>query len=172
VGTFAVVAAAVCCAVAWHVRHARAVLPRAAYRAYLATRLAILAAYCAAMAAVSVAYDAGRELRHGHLHHLYVGVVVASFARFNHPFSGALLALGAGVFVQGVGAYGFAPLLTEAGCQVIRMSVPMAKRLAEAAHCQWSEALVGGVTHLNFNMCPTDGVSLRAALHGQCGAQP
>lgn len=71
---------------------------------YLLPRLALLAYFGAWMAALpaSGAFDL-------HLHHYALGWALASLAAFNHPASGLALALGAAVFVQGVGAYGLDP---------------------------------------------------------------
>ena len=65
---------------------------------YLAPRLAILAYFGAWMAALPL--SGAFTL---HLHHYMVGWALASFAVFNHPLSGALLALSTAIFVQ-VGA--------------------------------------------------------------------
>ena len=57
--------------------------------------------------------------REPHLHHAALALGVAAFGRFNHPASAALLAVAAGIFVQGIGAaYGFDPLIQEAGCRL------------------------------------------------------
>ena len=51
-----------------------------------------------------------------HLHHLYIGWALAIWADFNAPLSAVTLAVGAGIFVQGVGAYSFAPIFTPHQC--------------------------------------------------------
>lgn len=39
----------------------------------------------------------------------YIGWCIALWSEFNHPLSATALAVGAGIFMQGVGAYSFAP---------------------------------------------------------------
>ncbi|KAL6780876.1 hypothetical protein ACKKBG_A08825 [Auxenochlorella protothecoides x Auxenochlorella symbiontica] len=51
-----------------------------------------------------------------HFHHLYVGLALAMWADANHMLSAALLAIGAGIFCQGLGAYSFAPAILPLGC--------------------------------------------------------
>lgn len=51
-----------------------------------------------------------------HLHHLYIGWALALWANVNSPLSAILLAVGSGIFVQGIGAYSFAPIFTSEGC--------------------------------------------------------
>ena len=53
---------------------------------------------------------------HIHLHHLYLGWGLALWADVNEPLSAVTLAVGAGIFVQGVGAYSFAPVFSPLGC--------------------------------------------------------
>lgn len=50
-----------------------------------------------------------------HLHHYVVGFLCATLAEFNHPVSMALLAIGSGVFVQGISAYEAAPVVEKRG---------------------------------------------------------
>lgn len=46
-----------------------------------------------------------------HLHHYMVGFLIAIIAEFNHPISLLLLAIGSGIFVQGLAAYNADPLI-------------------------------------------------------------
>lgn len=51
-----------------------------------------------------------------HLHHLYIGWTLALWANVNSPLSAITLAIGSGIFVQGIGAYSFAPIFASEGC--------------------------------------------------------
>ncbi|KAK9813157.1 hypothetical protein WJX72_009952 [[Myrmecia] bisecta] len=51
-----------------------------------------------------------------HVHHLYIGWAIALFAEFDHCISGAVLAIGSAMFVQGIGAYSFAPIFSDSAC--------------------------------------------------------
>jgi hypothetical protein len=46
-----------------------------------------------------------------HLHHYCVGYMIAILAEFNHPISMLLLAIGTGIFTQGLSAYAADPLI-------------------------------------------------------------
>lgn len=46
-----------------------------------------------------------------HLHHFMIGYMIAILAEFNHPISVLLLAIGSGIFVQGLAAYAADPLI-------------------------------------------------------------
>jgi len=46
-----------------------------------------------------------------HLHHFMIGYMIAILAEFNHPVSVLLLAIGSGIFVQGLAAYAADPLI-------------------------------------------------------------
>lgn len=48
-----------------------------------------------------------------HLHHYMVGFLIAILAEFNHPISLLLLAIGSGIFVQGLAAYSADPLINR-----------------------------------------------------------
>jgi hypothetical protein len=166
---FSALGGAVFAAVFAHVRFAKTTLPRPAFRAFTASRFAICAAYCAAIGTTAAAFTARTELRNVHLHHHYVALVIASFAVFDRAPSAALLAVCCGVLCQGVGAYGFEPLLADAGCASVRMSTTLAQSLAQAGGCAWDEGIGARAATLSFNLCPTDAVALDAALYGHCG---
>ena len=161
--------AAATAAVVWHMRHARATLPRGDYVAFAASRFALLALYSLSLGIAQAALSAGAELREVHLHHLYLGLLAATFGRFNHGASGALLAIGAGIFAHGVGAYGFAPLLGTAGCVDAAASEDMAAMLAARAGCRWNAGLIAGGT-LRMRVCPGDTRALAASIYAQCAA--
>merc|ERR1711924_17213 len=46
-----------------------------------------------------------------HIHHYLIAWMCAIFAEFNHPISLLLLAVASGIFVQGIAAYDFDPLV-------------------------------------------------------------
>lgn len=77
---------------------------------YAAPRLALLG-YAAGSAAVLS--QSGHEL---HVHHLYLGIAIAIWADLSHPISAATLAIGAGIFLQGLAAYSFQPIALPRGC--------------------------------------------------------
>lgn len=73
-----------------------------------------------------------------HLHHYVIAWYAATFARFNHWLSAAALAVAAGVFVQGAGAWrGLAgpPVLSPF---VMRCVAETSRRLRNGAHCDGS----------------------------------
>jgi hypothetical protein len=79
-------------------------------------------------------------------HHLYIGWALALWADFNAPLSAATLAVGAGIFVQGIGAYSFAPVFAGEGC----FETPA----AEALRCRfWAP---GAFT---VRVCPAQGAA-------------
>lgn len=53
-----------------------------------------------------------------HFHHYTIGFVVACLAEFDHPLSLLLLAIGTGVFVQGIAAYDADPLVAHGKVRV------------------------------------------------------
>ena len=168
----AVGAAVVAAALAWHAALAWQTLPRRAFAAYVASRVAPFAFYGIAVGAARAAFDAGDELRQPHLHHYALALAAAFFGRFNRRASAAVLAIAAGVFVQGVGAYGFDPLMLQAGCKNLTLPSPTAEGIARAAGCSWDRSLVGSTVRLR--VCPTDMPALQESLYMRCrkgGAQ-
>ena len=155
----------------WHVRHAWRTLPRAAAAAYFASRAAPFVFYGIAVGAATAAFDGGHEMRSAHLHHLYIAWALAACARFNHPVSGALLALAAGVFVQGVGAYGFAPLVEAAGCRTVALPESAAMGIALSAGCTWNSALLP-TGFARLRVCPADAPALAESLFMKCKRRP
>lgn len=51
-----------------------------------------------------------------HVHHLYLGLAMAVWADTNRPVSAVLLAVGTGIFIQGLGAYSYEPITLPLGC--------------------------------------------------------
>jgi hypothetical protein len=162
-------AALVALQLTWHARHAFRTLPRPSFWCYLALRCAIFGFFGLVVGATTSAYASGHELRTAHLHHLYIAWALASCAQFNHPISGALLALAAGIFVQGAGAYGFDPLVVPAGCKNVTLPSSMARGIAVASGCRWSDELAGGVVRMR--VCPADQASLAVAEFMRCSAR-
>jgi hypothetical protein len=119
---------------------------------YVATQTCCVSLY---LLAVLVVRTDKLELRMAHMHHLYIGLLLASFAQFNRWHSGVLLAIGMGLFVQGVGAYGFAPLVEPTGCKLVALPVSYASSLTEASGCQLSVALDPS-TLLRVQVCPAE----------------
>jgi len=90
--------------VLWHFWLAWRDNPWQGFLSYTVSRLVIWAFYAAYFVAAS-----DMTAVTFHLHHYIAGFLVALLAEFNHPLSLILLALGAGVFVQGIAAYDAAP---------------------------------------------------------------
>lgn len=102
--------------VVWHLRRLRSLPPRPR-RAYLLSRLFILAFFLLRWA-VARGSPPGRARFIGtHIHHYYLGYLVSLWGAFDHPLSAALLAVGCGLMVQGIAAYHAAALFprTPAG---------------------------------------------------------
>ena len=158
----ALVAALLC----WHAMHAWRTLPQRAFAAYLASRAAPFIYYGIAVGAARAAFNAGADLREPHLHHAALALGIAAFGRFNSPASAAVLAVAAGIFVQGVGAYGFDPLMQEAGCKNLALPSFTAAGIAASAGCRWDNALVGPTVRLR--VCPGDIASLKESLYMRC----
>jgi len=74
--------------------------PPVACFTYIASRAVIWAVY------YMYFHQAGKvSFADFHLHHYMVGYLIAILAEFNHPVSLLLLAIGTGIFVQGLAAY-------------------------------------------------------------------
>ena len=159
-------AALVAALLLWHAAHAWRTLSRRAFAAYLASRLAPFAFYGIAVGAARAAFDAGKETREPHLHHAALALAVAAFGRFNRPVSAAVLAIAAGIFVQGIGAYGFDPMVVQAGCRTVTMPSFTAEGIARASGCTWDYSFVGSMTRLR--VCPADMASLAQSLSMRC----
>ena len=101
---------------AGHVVHAFREAPTAADAAVFAlSRAGAIAFYAASY----VVFHKERRDTPGsafHLHHLYIGWLLAQWGAFNRWPSGALLAIATGIFVQGIAAYEFADLFCDARC--------------------------------------------------------
>lgn len=85
-------------------------------------------------------------------HHLYLGWALALWADFNEPLSVATLAVGAGIFVQGVAAYSFAPVFSSGGC----FETPAAADVK----CHFEAA-----SAFTLQICPADGALPRYSCH-------
>lgn len=103
--------AAIAASVAWHIKRVAASRTRADAATYVASRLLLLGCFAGAAAVLR------RQGVDMHLHHLYLGWSLALWAELDHPISAVTLAVGCGIFVQGIGAYSFAPVFQE-GCLV------------------------------------------------------
>lgn len=137
-----VVVGAVLTTLAWHVRAVwrRTSLP--SFLIYTISRTCILLWFTIS------AYILGYEHHiHVHIHHYVLGFAVASFATENERVSVMTLALGAGIFIQGIGAYSFAPAFAGSGC----FETPA----ASTVKCKfWSEE----GSAFTLNVCGSGGV--------------
>jgi hypothetical protein len=106
--------AAIAGVIAWHLATVaqRRRWPDAA--AYAASRLLLLAFFG------SSAVVLRRQHVDMHLHHLYLGWSLALFAELDHWLSAVTLAVGSGIFLQGVGAYSFAPIFQVGSHWVVK----------------------------------------------------
>jgi hypothetical protein len=102
---------AISAVIGWHLMiNWRSPAPRASFLVYLLTRIVMLGWFTSAAVIFAT---------HGiqvHLHHLYIGWALTLWCNLNLPVSAVALAIGAGIFVQGIGAYSFAPVFTPNGC--------------------------------------------------------
>ncbi|GAB4813808.1 hypothetical protein N2152v2_000854 [Parachlorella kessleri] len=99
--------------VLWHLIAAKRGRGWADFFAYLLSRLVVLAWFGGSALMLKVTQTATVYM---HLHHLYIGWMLALWAEFSSPLSGVTLAVGTGIFVQGVSAYSFAPIFIPGGC--------------------------------------------------------
>ncbi len=94
---------------------------------YIVTQLAVMGLFVVSYAVANAAYtnSAGNpkaQFYIPHMHHLYIGFLVASFGQAKGWASDLLLAIGLGIFVQGVGAYGFEPIVAPKKCALATMA--------------------------------------------------
>lgn len=139
-------------------------LSRVAFAAYAGMMLAMTATYSLAVSLALLAVRDGTDVRAPHLHHLYIGLVLAATSRFNRVHSGVLLAVGVGLFCQGVGAYGFAGVVNEpAACRLITIPGGTSGMWASLIGCSLDSGPASASVELTFQVCPTDGASMQIA---------
>lgn len=118
--------------IGWHARRSF-LLPRRERVAYLASRLAVYAFFVLQWTMMKLSPPGRRGYEQYHLHHYYIGFLVALWGCFDHPISALLLSIGAGIMAQGLGAYHDADLFTAtlegtlanaraAGCLTLRLN--------------------------------------------------
>lgn len=112
IGLWAIAMGAIAAVICWHILAAWRRAGPASFAVYIITRLVMLGWFAASAFIIS---NSGSPMKI-HLHHLYIGWALAIWADLNHPVSAVTVAVGAGIFVQGVGAYSFAPIFTPHGC--------------------------------------------------------
>ena len=79
------------------------------------------------------------------MHHYLLGWFAASCGQFNHPASGALLALGAGVLAQGAGAYGMDAFFSlNRGCTTVAVEALALGQVASSLGCSFQADLIPG----------------------------
>jgi hypothetical protein len=71
------------------------------------------------------------------------------------------------VFVQGVGAYGYAPLVVVSDCKTVALPAPMAKSLALGSGCSWDDTLA--IAMVRLIVCPADTASQAQSQRMRCG---
>lgn len=97
----------------WHIKKAWQRAGPATFATYICLRGILLGWFV--ISALLLAHSSSTHVKI-HLHHLYLGWALALWADVNEPFSAYTLAIGAGIFCQGIAAYSFAPIFTEQGC--------------------------------------------------------
>jgi hypothetical protein len=131
-------------AVVWHVLHVRRTMRLRARLAYLGARCGCLLFLLLQFTILRASPPGRRGYEELHLHHYYLGFLIAIWAAFDHWISGCLLAVGCGLLAQGVGAYHSAGLfqltgegaLAEAqrqGCQFVALNGSVTQ-----AVCSWA----------------------------------
>jgi hypothetical protein len=155
--------------VGWHARHAARALSRRDRAAYLASRAGVHAFFLALWALMRLSGVGRAHFEAMHFHHFFIGFLLALWGAFNHPLSATLLAIGAGIFVQGIGAYHYTWLFyvtprgsmqraKDAGCFTFKGN-------ATEVGCAWS-------MHSNKTwgliMCPLDVPADAARPNGTC----
>jgi hypothetical protein len=166
-------AAAVFAAVVrWHALHALRRLSRRDRAAYLASRLVVHAFFFALWAVMRLLPVGRAGYEATHLHHFFIGFLLALWGCFNHPLSATLLAIGAGIFVQGISAYhwawifyvtpaGSAASATAAGC------VTFTGNASDVA-CSWHAEKKQNDSRWSFIMCPRGYGELQGRPTGSC----
>ena len=101
--------AALTWAVVWHVRYSTTLPPRASI-AYIACRAGIWAFFLFQWLLMRASAPGRMHEERFHLHHYWLGFLVAIWGCFNHPTSAVVLAIGAAVMTQGIAAYHAAAL--------------------------------------------------------------
>jgi len=152
---------------AWQVRLACTQLSRPDFFAYASSRSVVIAALALVSAAVAAQFAEGRAIRELHVHHFMIAWVFASLCSFNTRLSGIAFAVSCGIFVQGLGAYGFAPLTEPAGCFSLELPSLTAESIARSAGCAWDARLVGNIVRLR--VCPADQAALAQSQTMHCG---
>ena len=91
-----------------HFKHAHKKHSSIEFRIYTASRISVLLFYATLIAFASFSENYGT-----HVHHYLIGFSIALFCQFNTTFSWLLLAVASAIFVQGLGAYEFAPIFEK-----------------------------------------------------------
>ena len=112
--------------IVWHLVAVRR-LPLRPRLSYIASRLAVYSLFALRYLIERTKSPGRHGWTHLHLHHYYLGFLLAVWGRFDHPLSAGLLAVGCGLMVQGIGAYHAAPLFS--------LTVEGSVAQAEAAGC-------------------------------------
>lgn len=95
--------------------------------AYVATQSFVLTLFVLSYIIANVAYSSNdgnykKQFSIPHFHHFYIGFIIASFAQVPGWASDVLFAVGLGLFVQGIGSYGFAPMVAPKSCALATMA--------------------------------------------------
>ena len=106
---------------------------------------AIAAVYAALYAGGASAQAEGRDLRGLHLHHWLIAWFVATWGAHSHACSAALLVGGAGVFAQGLGAYGASAAFLRPACRAVLVPAAAVAAWAPSVGCSWDASAAKGV---------------------------
>lgn len=127
--------------IGWHAQAAWRCKSRANFVAYVSSRAVVILFYVGAALLLSAS---GSRYSALHVHHLYLGWCVASWAEFDHPISVVTLALGLGIFVQGIGAFSFASNFEDPACFTTRPATKLG--------CSFAAS-----TPFSISVCPGEG---------------
>jgi hypothetical protein len=98
-------------------------------------------------------------------------LLIASFACFDCLESTATFAIGAGLYVQGIGAYGWAPLVSVSDCKRVSLPAVVAKALALQSSCRWSDSITPPEGSVHLSVCPFDAATQAQSQFMRCGSR-
>ena len=115
--TMLAVAAVVAWIVIWHMHYSSSCIAPRDGIAYVSSRVIVILFSLAQWLLMKASAPGRSHEERFHMHHFYIGFLVAIWGSFNHPLSATLLAIGASIMVQGIAAYHAAALFetTNAG---------------------------------------------------------
>jgi hypothetical protein len=102
-----------------------------------------------------------------HLHHWLLAWYVGTWAAHAHGASAGLLAAAAGVFAQGLGAYGASSAFLTPACRDVLLSAQAIAQWVPSLGCHWNAALAtDGMA--NLQVCPLDATTQALLQSATC----